>query len=421
MSYKKLLISKKELIMMVLILIQFLPTNGTSVRPYLFVLILMLFSSLKKTEMRLDIFCCIYAITTVLSYIIHYYAGTLGLLIAFIAFFIAAPFIVKCNVNSMVIFEKTIRFIVICFTVYALLCIIESFAGINVYDLLFQRSVSLTGANEPRYGFYRSHGLSTVSINNAMFLNMAWLLAAYRMYTGRKKVGRVFQFWIIGAAMLLTMSRAAIVVGVVSQLILARKKGIAWASKKLLLAIIIAVMGAIFYSKEVFSLVNFVEDMFAPIIANITGKDNNTVGGVGERLLLWSWVYEKVKDNLLFGMGYDTPFRYSYSGTSGIYSWTAIKSSIENQWLYILYQSGIIGLSGFIVFVLGCIKNVSEKINTLFESGRGITFKDTMQVLTIGYIIELFSCAAAEEIQFFYILLALFSVYKKLTNGYLRK
>ena len=104
------------------------------------------------------------------------------------------------------------------------------------------------------------------------------------------------------------------------------------------------------------NVISIVVGLFTPIIEQILGNKADTVDGTGERLILWNWVYSTVKNHLFTGMGFQTPFQYQYSGISGIYSWTATKTSIEVQWLAVLYEKGLFGMIGFIIFQMGSLK-----------------------------------------------------------------
>ena len=68
------------------------------------------------------------------------------------------------------------------------------------------------------------------------------------------------------------------------------------------------------------------------------------VGGIGNRLDLFHWVWDSIKDHQLFGYGKGVPFAYRVN------EFGLIKRSIENQYLSRLYRYGVFGMGSFNLF-----------------------------------------------------------------------
>ena len=429
---RKFVISKNLILGLLLVLVLFIPVNGANARTYLFILLLsvplVLMNSMKITVRNISWYSVYYASTDLLSLLIHFYQGSVVSAISFFAFFVCAPAIIKKSVLTRKNFEDLISFIIFVFMIYAVLGIIEAFTHFNIFDIIFQRSFEEFGANEYRSGIYRGHGFLTVSINNAMLMNMVWAIAAYKLCNAKSNKTFWFISWlIIGLDVVLIMSRMVIAIAVISQLLIFRKNGIKWFSKRLLIIICAFLICLYFIGEEQFdALWKTVAGLFTPIIDEIFGTSfsasvNSTFQGSGQRFELWSWVYNDVKNNLLFGNGYTEKFFHMYNNVSSSgYAYSVVKSSIEVHWLFVLFQKGLFGLSGFIVYQIGCVKKVFKRNVKIYE--QRVTFHYVAKVITIVYFISLFTCSGFEDLNFFYIVMALHSAYLAVCgNGTLRK
>lgn len=418
-------IGKHLLPVICIVLLQFLPKNGVSLKLYLVCILLWLLvinkGALQVKKMNLE--NAYYSITVFLSLVIHAYGGSIASALSFFGFFVCAPMIIEKRIWSRDDFEKIISIMLTLFTVYAVFGIIEAFTQFNLVDILFGRTVVSGGANEYRGTLYRGHGLLTVSINNAIFMNMAWAIANYRLCNAKKKkVLWAVEWFIIGLDVILILSRTVIAVGVLVQLVLFRKQGAKWITKRLLVIIPI-LAGFVFLNMDsLLSLIDTVKALFYPIINELFGTSlsvstGEIFHGSGQRFQLWGWIYESVRENLLFGKGFTDPFSREYTNSiiSGQYAGTkymVVKTSIEVHWLYVLYQKGLFGLSGFIAFQIGCIKKTMRRGASAFEEK--LSFQYVMMVVTISYFAILFTCSGSEDLYFFYILMGLYGAYQKI-------
>lgn len=417
---------KKHLLWAIgIILIQFLPTNAASVRPYLFILVLALpalnhFGISRLTKSK--IYDYYYVFTFIASLVLHFYQGSIVSIVSFIAFFIFAPMVVTKNVWDREDFEKLLSIILVLFTIYAVLGIVEAFTRFNVFDFVFHRTTIIEGgANEIRSNLYRGHGVLTVSINNAMLMNMIWMLSNYRLCNQKKKK----LFWtlswcLIGLDVIIILSRAVIFAGIIGQLLMFKKNGARWVTRRVLVGIVLLCLVLPFAANQFEPILNAGKSLFYPIInevfgAHLVAPGGQTYQGSGNRFQLWLWIYERVKEHFAFGVGFTNAFAYDYTAkvVSGQYAGTAYaatKTSIEVHWLYVLYQKGLFGLSGFVLYQLGCLKKLFSKQIECYESR--ITFQYTMQVMTVSYFLLLFTCSGFEDLQFFYVMMGLYAAYQ---------
>lgn len=370
-----------------------------------------------KTKKSLLSFSMLYFITVFLSNIFKMYENSIHEILYFIAvFFIPGYIISKCVITKKFFFE-IIDFILLIFSIYAILCIIEGFSQFNIFDIILERQIELWGANSYRMGIYRSHGYCSVSINNGMILFMVWMLASYRLYNVTK-VKYLIPFILIGISLFLNLSRMVIIVAVAAQLLILiqLKKSKLFSYICCTILVLIGIM--LLFPEKVESIFSDIYNTFIPLIEEFFGNTerNNGMfsGGSGHRFALWNWVYNSTKDSLLLGQGYGSVFNYIYY-VNGFY---VIKESIEVHWLYLLYHAGVLGLSGFICYQFYCIK---EMLSTRVISKNSLekpTFVNVFIIMSLGYFAILFTCAGFEDLELYYILFPLFLAYKKLSiNG----
>ncbi len=405
----------------------FLPRLAVAYRPYLLCIMLWLFL-LNRNAMSLglsELGNVYYAFTFFLSLIIHVYSGSIGTALSFFGFFVCAPSVVEQQIWSRHDFEQIISLMLVLSAMYAALGAIEALTQFNLFDVLFNRSVIAGGANNYRGGVYRGHGLFTVSINNAIFMNMMWSIANYRLCnTSTKKRFWAFIWIIIGLDVLLILSRAVIAVGVLTQLIMFKKKGMHWTFTRLIMVIPIIAIICLLNAGVIVSFITYVKSLFYPILNELFGttlsaSSGEKFAGSGQRFLLWKWVFERVHGNLLFGKGFTSVFSYNFVSTvaSGIYAgvqYAVEKNSIEVHWLYVLYQKGLFGLSGFIVYQISCLRHVMKAGISTFE--KTVSFQYVMRIIVFSYFILLFTCSGFEDLQFFYVLFGLYRSYERICH-----
>lgn len=363
----------------------------------------------------------IYVITVVSSYIIHYYSVSFVNIFDFIIVFFLGRYIIVASIKTKKDFESFLNALLFVFFIYAILGLVETFTQFNIFDFISNREIILGGANSFRNGFFRSYGFCTISINNGVIMSMIWCLAAYKLFN-KLSIWNLMVYIVIGIYTFLIFSRMVILVALLSQFLLifsVRKVG------KFKAALVVITMITLFYVlPSANTIFNGVINSFLPLIEELQNFSFNTSGinsgGTGERIALWGWVYNTIRDDLYFGVGFSKPFAYYYWFVDRFY----LKESIENQWLWTLYRTGVYGLIGFIVYQIYCLKSTlivhsrkrrsNNKKNAL--QGEKLSFFTCMRIIVIGFFVCIFSVASFEDLIVFYFLYALYESYINLVS-----
>ena len=318
--------------------------------------------------------------------------------------FFAAFLFIPHGIQTEDALNHFLDFIISVFAVYSVSCIIESVTYFNIFDFLTNTRISeYTFTNEIRFGFVRNRGALDISINNGMILCMALSVCAYRLLQEKKRK-HLIAYGLIMLASFMSFSRSVWLQIMVSQLLIImtipsvkKIKVILGATGILLLILLI---GTVLNAEFAVGIAGIVDNMVASFLSIFIGKNDSELIGIGHRFLLWPWVYETVKDNIIFGFGVGAPV--AVKTTLGY-----TKVSIEVAWLATLYYTGLIGLFGLITYQFGCMKHALRRIKKkLF----GLHYKNInyyFLTATIAYFIVLFSCNFGEDMRFHYIFLAL--------------
>lgn len=403
-------ISIKHMIVILLTLAFIVPGDSNRKAFIMFLFLLFIFFDRKldyKCLLDLGMARWIYVITYVSILFINYYRWSWPVCSLFLIVFFLGRYIFIQGINDKRAFDTVINAILFVFSIYAILGIIEAFTRANVFDLILGRSFELYGANNLRGSIYRGHGISTVSINNAMIVYLAWMLATFKLYN-KKKLSSFVEFILIGTHLILIFSRMLILVGLISQIIiLARTKRMT--RLKVILLIFVSTFVSMLIPTEGGGLIDSIVESFVPLVQELLDKGSHVGainwGGTGERIILWQWVSERMKGKLLFGNGFTTDFAYRYFYEGYYYT----KQSIEVQWLYILFQKGLFGLMGYIVYQIDAILHAFK----MMKKESGVSFSFVFFIMTCGYFVSLFGCAGLEDVQFYYLFFALFEAYER--------
>lgn len=409
-------ISMRNLFVM-LLMVSFIVPGDNNRKAYIFLLFTILIFIERKLSIKkmFDIGWArwFYAITFIGALIINYYEWSLPMISFFIITFFVTRYIIIYGVNTTAGFENAINAVLIVFSIYAVLGIAEAFTQINIFDNVLGRTFELYGANNFRGIIYRGHGISSVSINNAMLVYMAWMLATYKIYN-KRNITSIIEYILIGAHFILIFSRMLILVGLLSQVVVFLKVKQTTKIKAGFL-IAIAICLSLLIPNDNNNIIDNIIQSFTPLIEEVLNWGESTSkinwGGTGERLVIWQWVFSSMNGHWLFGNGFETSFAYRYFYEGHYY----IKQSIEVQWLFVLFQKGLFGLAGYIVYQ---IKSIRDCFNGLKkERSTKVSFSFVFTIMTLGYFVSLFACAGVEDVQFYYIYFALFEAYRNIERN----
>lgn len=373
----------------------------------------------KKLTRDIPRYCMLYIMISIFCTLVHFSDRSIVNNVIAIIKLIAPFYIVVMGIKKIEQFEELLKFIVKIFTVYSVFGIVETFTHFNIFDAITGTKVVYEHANSLRFGLARNRGLADVSINNGMLLCLVLCIAAYVLVYASKKERKWYQisYILIFVDAFLTLSRAIwlelIITQVLIFIVLAPKN-----KRKVIGRIItIGVVGALLLlciSPELLDKISAIfTGMFSSTYDAITGSETSEATemsyGVGHRFALWLWVWEKAQGSLIFGASASNPF--IYISPSGY-----IKESIEVMWLFKLYNTGFVGLIGYIVFQIGSIRCMikGNRLEKEVYQEKRVTFNYVMLVATLLYFVTQFSCSAFEDLKFYYIILALLFCYNKI-------
>lgn len=322
-----------------------------------------------------------------------------------------------CNKNN---FAKFVRVFAIGLIFYSILCIIESFTNFNVFDIISGKSLGGFAANSMRYGINRSYGSFTTSINNGLFLSLASGLVFYFAINSQK--GKKIYGWscaLSAIACILTLSRGPLLGLVIFYVACLMKAGFYRVIQRHTLhtIVIIFLICCLFIIPQTRNAILAFYNMFAAIFdsdaaSNIASSFGTNANGVGNRLELVSWVWESIEGNEAFGVGTMTKFAYNFLANTNQY---LVKTSIENHFLYVLYQFGVVGLILFCLFWFNEIILFVRRIKK--KKLQGLKDFDFFMLITvIEYLIVITTVASSDDIRFVYLLLGMSAAYMQLYN-----
>ncbi len=333
-------------------------------------------------------------------------------------------YVIVCVINSREKFEKSINIIVYVFGVLSIFGIIESVTHFNIFSILNTTGTALN-YNDLRLGMIRIISYHSQTIVYCVSLMFAASLDLYAMSldVNRKKINilRVI-YALICINVLLTISRSAILAFAASQVLIMLKSGfkkfVVRAAALFVLGIaalpVIAVLfpGVVDQLKNMlYMLLALISPKYKDLVRSAFGDDNVT--GIGNRMDLYSWVWDKMKGNVLLGYGYNADFSYGHRVTGDGYAWTAVKETIEVQYLAILYYYGITGLVAEIIAYISLLYyTIKDKFKPASWEGK-LSYSYIIFIVLICYYLMFFAVNQSSEYKLFYVIIMLLFAYRK--------
>lgn len=302
--------------------------------------------------------------------------------------------------------------------------LVEEVTHFNIFSLLNTRGAVLN-YNSLRFGLLRIISFSSHAIAYCLYLTMMLCLIFYSFQFCKNRKERIMKrviYIMVLANAVLTLSRSSLLVLIASQLVLlycasGLKKFIIAAIKLTVVAgIAIAVLSMI--NSKVLNAVQMVfymllavfNDNYSNSISAAFGNDN--LSGIGNRLDLYSWVWQELKGYRIFGKGYGAEFSHRFTFMSGIYTAEDVKTSIEVQYLSTLYYFGIFGMISQLIAYIGtillCLKDKMAK--AYWEEK--VSFSFVAIVALIACYIEFFAVSQGTDRELYILIVDLLIVYK---------
>lgn len=310
-------------------------------------------------------------------------------------------------------FELFINVFLVFLTLYAILGIFECLTGFNIWDL-----TASSGFQRYRYGLYRSYGSSTNFTNNAAFLMLCLPLVGWKLQQEEvHKWKYAVLYGLVLLNVLATLTRSIILCTILLQLLWLVKMGLLKFIKKHFIPILIAA-SAVVLILHIPAVSAYADQFLAMFIAlydeetasEITASFGSNANGTGQRMLLYSWIYEAVKDKLFFGLGPNHLFEYAWVTKTGK---RMIKNSIENQYLVHLYRYGITGLISYLLMIVSILLGLwKNREYNLGGRGRRLTFGFMAGTAAFIYFISGLSFAASDDLRMLFLILSIFLIHR---------
>lgn len=319
--------------------------------------------------------------------------------------------ITKC-VNSEKRFLTVIDVLIKFSFIIGFFGIFEAVSKINVFHVLAPQIEFYT---EIRLGILRIMTTFYHPISYCNYLIFIGSLILYRMQMIQIKGKQTFLrfvYMVVVINSILTLSRSTMLIFIVTQIFIAYKMGFLKMSVNKFWYVIITILPLLFLEasgSKVLGAINNIFLMFLSLfdssyVSKITVDFGENSSGIGNRLDLYSWVYSTVRDHIIFGMGTNTTFSYAISQYQ-------TKSSIEVEYLRILFNHGIVGLTTLIASFVGTLVFLIRRVNKLEIHAEKVGFNVVAFVTLLGYYISFFAVNQSEDAKIYLIFIGLVIAY----------
>ncbi|GAA6278304.1 hypothetical protein F180042I2_06870 [Enterocloster bolteae] len=332
------------------------------------------------------------------------------------------PCIFVSEVKDKKVFFKLIDCVIYSGMIVCFLGIAEALTGFNIFYSILNTVGAVANYNSARLGMVRIIGFTSHAISYAAYIMFLLSMVIYRIrqISSRRKK-RSYSIVYITAVVnaVLTLSRSAIMAIILCQLLLLLKLGVQKTVKKVLVTICVTLALSLiiqimvpdfdFISQFFLMMIGVFNKSVSNIITDAVGANAN---GIGERLLLYKWVWDSMEGSMIVGHGGGTAFAYNYTISGDIWNLTHTKESIEVQYLYQLYHYGMIGmLSQIIMYISLLIAGIKSYRKSKKSCEGKLTFDYVFLVTLAVYFLLFFAVNQATERYIFNMFLYLFFAY----------
>lgn len=325
---------------------------------------------------------------------------------------IIVPFLAVGLINDRHKFYKAVDILIDGGFLLAIIGVIEAIVKVNFVQLL-ATAEDAEFFHEIRYGLLRIMTTFGQPISYGLYQVFITALIIYRLNTKElAEKRRLFLYLVYFLSVLnvmLSVSRIPILACVLLHIFLLYKSSKKKFLNYAILGIIIVLVGSI-VCESLGIRVPFISDLLKSLYILISGSESvSSTVGVGNRLDLWSWVYLSMDNSWIWGRGITTEFAYK------VYDWST-KTSIENQYLHILYHNGIVGLITLIlnyVSTLVFAKKSDHRFGCALDENK-ISFNGILFVLLFIYYMCEFGVQESDMTRCYVIVIALLISYNRI-------
>ena len=309
-------------------------------------------------------------------------------------------------------FERILDTLIIVAGILSILAVIEAVSGYNPFLLL-----NNTGANiidVQRMGLSRAKSFTYQAITFGNYLTLTSSLCVYRVVNCRdlhKK--RIFKFFYImmWLGTFATVSRSTILFFIVCQILLGLSLGFGKLLAKVFGVILLLVTGGFIYfqvlgndSSVLMNIVYLIMSVFDESYA--VGLSGVAVAE-GNRLDLYSWVWNAIQGHVLLGLGPGATFSHDITYGNIMYSSVVTKTSIEVEYLKCLFHYGFIGLLSKVAFMISILISTLKRGLSDRKVGNLLSFEMTIGCAFLTYFLSFFTVMQDTESRIFYIMVFL--------------
>ncbi len=290
--------------------------------------------------------------------------------------------------------DRLLKILIIPASVLGGLGIYESIFDVNLFDRLLGVETIRYAANAYRFGFARAYTSFTTSINFCTYLGLIQILVIFEIYQKKiqgQRTRYLISLIVVTMAMIFTFSRGALLATLFVDFILLCKMG---AFKKVS-TYLLTLLGIVLFLLLIAISNTDISDFFYALIAvfgvvidqSKFGHLANKYGYGNKRqsILLIGWVLGKIRSNPLFGVGMKQTFSVN------INQWVK-KTSIENEYLYVLYTTGWVGLANRLMLYGMIAKRLKAS-----RKSRLVSYSDTVFWILLLYLLSLCVVSTQDE------------------------
>lgn len=139
--------------------------------------------------------------------------------------------------------------------------------------------------------------------------------------------------------------------------------------------------------------------LYGTIVTELVKNGLKGVTAVGDRFMLYTWVWDATRENAVWGNGITAVFSLQRN-------YYYVKNSIEVEYLYQFFKLGLVGLFFSVAGMISMLKYSSKKRN-------GFNFY--ISVMLVAYYIILFTVTRQSELRALYVIFSLCICYNKFT------
>ena len=335
---------------------------------------------------------------------------------------ILPAYIISKYVNNKRKLDYVIDSLIYLSVIVCILGLIEAFTKNDLF-LFFNNSGQVIIRNAERLGIVRIIGFTTQTSHYALYAGMVSLLTFYRIQSVDKqgKMKFLLIYIVQISNMLLTLSRTVMLAYIICILVIMLRSGMLKAIKYYFIALVSVVsvffiLGNTFIGQTFYMLLGSVIPEFNYLVSGVADAEINNP--VGDRLELYHWVYNNVRNNFFLGVGETVEFNQEVSVTNGLCFYSIIKTSIEVNYLYYFFHFGFVGMISEIVmylrFLILSFKGMIKRYQV--EKEGTFSFDFIFFIVILLNLLSWFGINQGEEAHTLYIIIGIWISYKSLQH-----